>query len=172
MNRNMLEWGLSSAFCYVCPLPPDIEYGGMNAQALQFLEKWNASVSSLLSERTSADRFHTALLNQYRLLSATDEAPSLRSRLTWELRLLNPRDRQQFDETMAKSWRIKQDAEPSYRSKEFMPHGPGTVPFSVSELEQMEERGIDWKQYRDDSPSPPAKSVEEMKQFLKSHSNQ
>lgn len=172
IDRKMLEWGLSSAFYYVCPLPPDVDPAGMDAQSLQFYEKWNTFVSPLLSDRTSADRFHTALLRQYRHLSATDAAPSLRSRLKWELRLVNPQDRQQFDKTMAKSWQTKQDTEPAYRSKEFMPHGPGTVPFSISELEQMEKMHIDWRQYRDDAPSPPAKSVEEMKQFLKSHSNQ
>lgn len=82
----------------------------------------------------------------------------------------SPLDRQQFDERMAASWQAQQDQSIPSRSKEFVPHGPGTVPFSIKELQQMDALGIDWKQYRAGTFLPPEKSVEALKQFLKSSS--
>ena len=68
---------------------------------------------------------------------------------------------------MKRSWDQSQIYYIGNRSRDFMPHAPGTVPFSLRELRLMAKLHIDWRQYRDDAKTPPEKSVQEMKEFLK-----
>lgn len=169
MNQAMLTWGLPSEFAGVSPLPPDIDPTQLDHQSSQFVKDWDACMQKTSWTKTSLDQWHTTLLNQCRYLSSKTPS-SLHARLQWELNMRSPLDRQQFDERMAASWQAQQDQSIPSRSKEFVPHGPGTVPFSIKELQQMDALGIDWKQYRAGTFPPPEKSVEALKQFLKSSS--
>lgn len=90
--------------------------------------------------------------------------------LQWEARIIDDRVRDSFDETMRRAWDQSQIYYLSNRSREFLPHAPGTIPFSVREVILMARLGIDWRQYRDDAGTPPDKSVQEMKEFLKQES--
>lgn len=87
--------------------------------------------------------------------------------LQWEAKVSDDRVRASFDETMKRSWDQSQIYYIGNRSRDFMPHAPGTVPFSLRELRLMAKLHIDWRQYRDDAETPPEKSVQEMKEFLK-----
>lgn len=87
--------------------------------------------------------------------------------LQWEARVTDERVQASFDETMKRSWDQSQIYYIGNRSRDFMPHAPGTVPFSLRELRLMAKLHIDWRQYRDDAKTPPEKSVQEMKEFLK-----
>lgn len=114
-----------------------------------------------------------SLLNRYLLALCRDamrkdgEDGCVADCLKWEARISDAQVQASFDETMKRAWDQNQIYYPSSRSREFLPHAPGTIPFSVREIILMARLGINWKQYRDDAATPPAKSVQEMKEFLK-----
>lgn len=106
----------------------------------------------------------------YRHLAAMPGLEQLKANWRWRLKIWADGDEQEFARQVASAWDSLQDAFPFYRSKEWSHYASGTtVPFSVDEVKKMKAKGIDWRQYRANSPVKPEKSVEEMKQWLKEH---
>lgn len=149
VNQQSLKEGLPSDFCNTCPLPPDLNQESLNEQEMKFVEGWKASLAGGISSSAAAlSSQRNALLYQYRRLSSRQPPGTLSSLLKWTLHLWSQEDHRKFDEEMTASWNLKQERMPDFRSREFMPHAPGTIPFSIREVRQMEDLGIDWKQYR------------------------
>lgn len=172
ISQQSLKDGLSSDFCKICPLPPDLKEENLNGQEKDFLKGWKTFLTSGIPFPAALSSQRNALLYQYRHLSSRQPSSALSPLLKWNLYFWSHEDRLQFDELMAASWNMKQETMPDFRSREFMPHAPGTVPFSIREVRQMEDLGIDWKSYRDPVVSKPELSVREMKEFLQKKYNQ
>lgn len=169
LDQASLKRGLSTDFCSICPLPPDLNTEKLNTQELAFLDTWKKSLGNGFSSASAISRLRNALLAQYRHSADGQSGKGLSPLLKWILYLCTDEDHRSFDEMMAASWNMKQETILEFRSREFMPHGPGTIPFSIKEVRQMEELGIDWKQYREDAASKPRLSVKEMKESLRKH---
>lgn len=165
ITSQSLKDGLSSDFCKICPLPPDLNKKSLNKQEMEFFKVWESSLAGGISSPAVLALQRNALLYQYRHLTSQQPSSTLAPLLKWNLHLWSHEDHRQFDELMTASWNRKQETMPDFRSREFMPHGPGTIPFSIREVRQMEDLGIDWKQYRDSSGSHPQLSVKEMKKM-------
>lgn len=172
ITSQSLKDGLSSDFCKICPLPPDLNKKSLNKQEMEFFKVWESSLAGGISSPAVLVLQRNALLYQYRHLTSQQPSSTLAPLLKWNLHLWSHEDHRQFDELMTASWNRKQETMPDFRSREFMPHGPGTIPFSIREVRQMEDLGIDWKQYRDSSGSHPQLSVKEMKKNLQEKYNQ
>ncbi|MEG0428022.1 MAG: hypothetical protein RR553_09020 [Akkermansia sp.] len=168
MNEKLWTNVLPMDFCKKAPLPPDFNREQMGQSDQEFLKSWNELISRGFSTGAEASSCRDALLYEYRQSANNSEWSNL---LKWELNLWTDNDRRKFDEIMAASWDTKQETMPDYRSREFMPSGPGTIPFSVVEVRKMDQLGIDWKQYRESSGSKPKLSVKEMKDFLSKKDN-
>lgn len=167
MNQEDWKPVISTEFSQIAPLPPDLKKEKMREKEIAFFKAWEVSQENGFSTAAVASVSRKGLLEQYRKLSVqTQDDSGLSSRLQWELNLWPEGERRKFDNTMVTSWNRKQETMPDYRSKEFMPHAPGTIPFSIMECRQMAELGIDWKQYRLGAYPAPKLSVKEMKEFL------
>lgn len=66
---------------------------------------------------------------------------------------------------MESVWASWQKRHPTYRSVQWYPNSPSTIPFRRNEVWAMEDRGIDWKTYL--PGLKPAIPADELKQKLK-----
>lgn len=84
--------------------------------------------------------------------------------LRWDLKIADSRDAEEFENIMKKSWLALQDRSALYRSRDWSPYAPRTIPFSVKETRLMERLGIDWKEYLPGKKSDA--EIQEMHDFL------
>lgn len=124
-------------------------------------------IGSVISQRKSF------LLNTYRFLNVKknfDDA--LMTHVRRALHLWTQNDRENFDQQTEELWEKTQMKVPACRSHTFCPHSIGTIPFSVAEVVSMDNLGIEWKQYRINSPIRPQLSVDDMKKKLQKYLDQ
>lgn len=172
MNEKSWINVLPMDFCKKAPLPPDLNREQMDQSYQEFLKSWNELISRGFSTGAEASSCRDALLYEYRQsANSSPNGSGWIAFLKWELNLWSDEEQNKFDEIMIASWDAKQETMPDYRSREFMPHAPGTIPFSVAEVRKMDKLGIDWKQYRESSGSAPKLSIKEMKDFLSKKDN-
>ncbi len=167
-TQNKIPQNRDPDFTYgtVWPAPPSIKHIDINDISPEAMNLWSLAASHTLKpEAIPASRL--ASLLAYRKAVADKAPDELLTTWRWYLKLWNSGDKDAIAEMLHQSWESQLESEPHNRSSEWSPHSPGTVPFSVEELNWMKQFHIDWKLYRSDSPVKPPMSVNEMKKHLK-----
>lgn len=151
------------------PNPPDTKTIEVASVPKKPLALWTAARAAFASRQSRLlYRVRPAMWLAYRSLAQEGSARHpLLAVWRWYLRHWLPEDRDGFDKLMRDNWDSKQEAHWPFRSREWSQYGPGTIPFSVREVGEMEKRGINWRQYRSDYPGAPDIPADELKRRLK-----
>jgi hypothetical protein len=110
------------------------------------LRLWDAA-QSICAYQKGADAFAAAQCLAYRAANSRQAPAVLKENWRWHLRLWDGAERGRFYDTMMRAWTVRQNLYAFLRSAEFRPYSPNVVPFSVLKLEEMEEQGVNWRQF-------------------------
>lgn len=165
------EWDpkkLAVWYAGTAPSPGRISQEKLTGQQQDFLKLWDDFSVNKGNSAQYLSAWNTLVLGEYRFISESEKkGATLLENIKWYAGIWEEEDRKSFDTSMAASWEGLQDKIKSLRSSILVPDSPGVVPFTFEELEEMEKRGIDWRQYRPESYPSPKISVAELKEILK-----
>lgn len=105
-------------------------------------------------------------LSLYRYLNGTGKVTDLREILN----IWKPADHELAQKKFLEEWYHQQDEYPIYRSQEFFPFSPRTLPLTADECKAMEYMGLDWKSYLPDSKVKPKIELLELQEKISSMS--
>lgn len=108
---------------------------------------------------------HQLMLSLFRYAGREEAVnESLLYNLRWDLKIADTRDAEEFEDIMRKSWFALQEDRALYRSRDWSPYAPRTIPFSVKETRLMGRLGIEWKEYLPGKKTDA--EIQEMHRFL------
>lgn len=116
---------------------------------------------SLIKNPLVSSSYRTYLINLLR--SANTQKVATNDQLKWCLHLWNSHDKSTFDQFLIDVWNRHKELHPYYRSAEWSKYSPETIPFSVKEVEMMEQMNIDWQEYLPGrTPKIPEKEIKKI----------
>ncbi|WP_418173385.1 hypothetical protein, partial [Akkermansia sp.] len=86
------------------------------------------------------------------------------------LNIWTSEDHEAVQKKFLEEWYHKQDEYAIYRSQEFFPFSPRTLPLTVDECEVIEYMGLDWKSYLPNSKVKPKIELVELQEKISSMS--
>lgn len=168
LNHYKNTGRISTIYGTKTPAPPDLKREDLQKLPEMLRMRWVQSQN--MGKRSLAGIYNSRRqgIEAYRYISRLKGLENLKANWRWKLKIWEDGDRIDFREQIRNAWESLQECFVLYRSHEWARYAcETTVPFSVEELEKMEKINIDWKQYRVNSLIKPARSIEEMKQWLK-----
>lgn len=106
------------------------------------------------------------LLSLYRHLNAIEKETEFKKILN----IWTSEDHEAVQKKFLEEWYHKQDEYAIYRSQEFFPFSPRTLPLTVDECEVIEYMGLDWKSYLPNSKVKPKIELVELQEKISSMS--
>lgn len=162
-NQNR-EKSFFSAYCDKLPHPPPLTPESVSTIPPDALNAWQLTVEADNSEKGLL-LSHDLKLEAFRIALSENADSALLANWRWHTRLWNQDDIYNFNESMRICWETQQQKFVSYRSADWYPNSPNTIPFTSEEIRIMDSEKIDWKQYL--PGQTPKIPVNELKEKLK-----
>lgn len=150
------------------PEPPDLRNYSPASLAGAPMEVWSSAFVRGADSRASICKTRQLRLYAYRAAKASPSVPAtLLENWRWHLKLWTPEDKEHFSTFMRQSWSKKQDLYSFYRSREWCRDSPDVIDFSPNEVDILESRKVDWRQFIPENPGYSESKFRKMKQQVK-----
>lgn len=142
-----------TAYDRIKPAPPSLAHVSLRDIPREALSLWSLCQSWNQPGNRWVYQWKRCAFRAYTsLLRCPDKLDDLKTVWRWHLGYWLPADREQSTRILADTWASNQEGFIPYRSRDWTPHSPNVIPFSVEECEYMSSVGLEWKVFRNMDP--------------------